>query len=153
MVDTKGYALVKSDVATNRLNLRTAPSKDAASIGKYYSGTPVRILSEEDEWCKVSVFGVEGYFMRKYLAFDQAMLSVPRYFLSKYIKDDQRGSGIPVYQKPDTQSGVNGTLPGDGGAGYSTEILGVAGDDWYHVVCGNGLCGYVEAKYYWDGNG
>ena len=153
MLNTEGYAMVNSDVSANRLNLRTAPSKDVKSIGKYYSGTPVRIVSDEGEWCKVSIFGVEGYCMREFLAFDQSMLNVPRFFLTKFIREEYIGHGIPVHHSPDSTSDLNGTLDDTYGAWPTMFILGVVGDDWYHVVSENGLSGYVEAKYYWDGNG
>ena len=155
LVDTDGYAMVKSDKPTDRLHLRTAPSTDAASMGRYYSGTPVQILKDQGEWAKVSVAGIQGYMMKKFLAFGQDMLSVERWLktANKEIIEEDLKKGINVYAHPDTHSAIVGMLePHNAGFGYPF-IIATVGEDWYHILCDDGLSGYVEARYYWDGNG
>lgn len=60
-----------SDPAS-RLNLRTQPSRDAAAIGKFVSGTPVEVIADAGNgWSKVRIgggrSGVTGYMMTDYL--------------------------------------------------------------------------------------
>ena len=56
---------------TGRLNMRAKPSRDAASLGKFYSGTTVEIVADAGEgWAQVSIGGVEGYMMAQYLSAD-----------------------------------------------------------------------------------
>ncbi len=54
------------------LNLRKAPSRDAAAIGKFVSGTRLEVLSDAgDGWSQVKIGGgrgsVTGYMMTSYL--------------------------------------------------------------------------------------
>ena len=72
------FALAQSAVIDNgsdpgsRLNLRSAPSRDAQAVGKFVSGTRVEILSDAgDGWSQVCIGGgqnaVTGYMMTQYL--------------------------------------------------------------------------------------
>jgi len=151
LVDTEGWALVKSDKPTDRLHLRTSPSTNAESIGRYYSGTPVRILEDQGEWAKVSVAGIQGYMMKKFLTFGQDMLNVERWFPSKYLVEADAVQGVNVYASPGTHAAIVGVL--HDGSGSAQYILANVGDDWYHVLCDDGLSGYVEVRHFWDGNG
>ena len=67
-------ALAQSAVIDNgsdpgsRLNLRSAPSRDAQAVGKFVSGTRVEILADAgDGWSQVRIGGghnaVTGYMM------------------------------------------------------------------------------------------
>lgn len=71
-------ALAQSAVIDNgsdpgsRLNLRSAPSRDAQTVGRFVSGTRVEILSDAgDGWSQVRIGGgqntVTGYMMTQYL--------------------------------------------------------------------------------------
>ena len=72
------FALAQSAVIDNgsdpgsRLNLRSAPSRDAQTLGRFVSGTRVEILSDAgDGWSQVRIGGgqnaVTGYMMTQYL--------------------------------------------------------------------------------------
>lgn len=59
----------------SRLNMRTEPSRDASSIGRFYSGTEVEIEADAgDGWSEVTLGGgqnsVSGYMMTSYLSTD-----------------------------------------------------------------------------------
>lgn len=59
-------AVVNNPNSIGRLNLRTKPSQEAPSLGKYYSGTSVEVLSgDENGWTKVRFHTLEGYMMTK----------------------------------------------------------------------------------------
>jgi len=151
LVNTDGWAVVKSDVSTDRLHLRTGPSTNAESIGRYYSGTPVHILEDQGEWAKVSIGGIQGYMMKKYLAYGKDMLNVAQCFPSKFLTEEASEKGVSVYAGPDTNSTSLGTLYG--GSGLAQYILANVDDDWYHVLCDDGLSGYVETFHFWEGLG
>lgn len=51
----------------DRLHLRVEPSTNADSLGRFYNGVQVTILSELDEWYQVSVGFSEGYMMKKFV--------------------------------------------------------------------------------------
>ena len=72
------WALAQSAVIDNgsdpgsRLNMRSAPSRDAKALGKFVSGTRVEIVEDAgDGWSKVRIGGgqnaVTGYMMTDYL--------------------------------------------------------------------------------------
>lgn len=152
LVDTQGYAMVKSNVKTDRLHLRAAPSKGAVSLGRYYSGTPLKVLEDEGLWVRVSIAGREGYMSREFLAFGEEMKTVVRYFPSlnekAQVVEELRGE-VFIYAEPRPGAQVL--------AGYDEarimHFVADIGEDWYHVLCEDGLSGYVMKKYFWAGNG
>lgn len=69
-VTPKGYAaIVANPVAGQTLNLRESPASDGYVLGQFYNGTRVTVLGVGTEWCRVTVGGVNGYMMTKYLSF------------------------------------------------------------------------------------
>ena len=78
-----GQAMAQSAVVDNgsdpssRLNMRDQPSKDAGSVGQFYTGTPVEIVSDAGGgWSQVTIGGgansLSGYMMSQYLSTDTA---------------------------------------------------------------------------------
>ena len=74
-------AMAQSAVVNNgsdpssRLNMREQPSRDADSVGQFYTGTPVEIVSDAGGgWSEVTVGGgsnsLSGYMMSQYLSTD-----------------------------------------------------------------------------------
>lgn len=157
-INTDSTVMVKSSAKNDRLNIRAKPSKDAVSLGKLYSGAPLPIAPGDprstDKWTHVWFGYADGYAMNEFLAFGQDMLQVPIYFpsrLGKRLTEEATKSGAPLYAWPDTGSTVMRTFTND------TEywIIGDCGDDWYIVTSSlySGLTGYMEKKWFWDGNG
>ena len=77
-------AMAQSAVVDNgsdpesRLNLRAAPAKDAAAIGKFVSGTQVEIIADAGGgWSQVCIgsgqSSVSGYMMTEYLKASSAI--------------------------------------------------------------------------------
>jgi len=152
-LNTGGYALVNNPDPEDRLHLREEPSRSAASKGKYYNGTPVLIREDLGEWAKVSVAGVEGYMMKKYLAFGADMLAVEPAFAQLFIKPELAGVELTVYLSPDSESGAAGILYDRGAGREEVTVIGIVGDDWLHVICGYDLAGYMPAEDFYPGNG
>lgn len=62
------YMVVVNPAVGDRLNLRSEPSADAVSLGKFYNGAAVRLMDEPiGDWVKVRIGGLDGYMMRAYL--------------------------------------------------------------------------------------
>lgn len=78
MLVADGWATPNSANREDRLHLRAKADKGSTSLGKYYNGTPVKVLNRGKEWTKVRVGGREGYMMTKYLAFGAGMAHVDR---------------------------------------------------------------------------
>jgi len=54
-------------ISSGRLNLRADPSTSAKVLGQYANGTSLKVLGVGTEWHRVSVNGVTGYMMAKYV--------------------------------------------------------------------------------------
>lgn len=147
-LDRSGIAVVNNPDPADRLHLREKPDRSAKSFGKYYNGTPVRLLDEKGEWVKVSIGSLEGWMMKKYLAFGEKMDRVEEVFPDLVLRPEELEHGITV---ADTPNGIIKTvLYHDADAA----IIGVSGDEWFHVVFEQeGLEGYVRQSSFWPGNG
>jgi hypothetical protein len=79
-LDQTGWAVVNNPDPADRLHLRVKPEKSARSLGKFYNGTPVKVLDKSGSWTKVQIgFGPTartGWMMTKYLAFGSDMDAV-----------------------------------------------------------------------------
>ncbi len=76
-----GRAMAQSALVNNgsdpssRLNMREQPNREADSVGQFYTGTPVEIVSDAGGgWSEVTVGGgsnsLSGYMMSQYLSTD-----------------------------------------------------------------------------------
>ena len=145
-LDRRGWAVVNNPNPADRLHLRRQPGRDAASLGKYYSGTPVQVLEQQGDWTKVSVFGcAEGWMMTKYLAFGSDMDEVEPAWPVLFAKGSE--SYRAEYRQP------NQNAPCDWTNQTQLVVLGILGDEWYHVLFDDGLSCYVPQEDWWPGNG
>ena len=63
------YRMVANPDPADRLNLRAAPSREADSLGKYFSGVLVEVIEDDGgDWLRVRIGTTEGYMMRRYLS-------------------------------------------------------------------------------------
>ncbi len=145
-IDPAGWAVVNNPNPADRLHLRVKPDQSAVSLGKYYNGTAVQVLQSGDTWDKVSVLGVQGYMMKKYLVYGQAMNSVSPASLY-YTTKSYTAS---LYRHPQDAKPFATVTTND----FGLCIMGIAGEEWYHVwFAGSGLSGYIRQTDLWPGNG
>lgn len=142
-IDTSGWAMVNNPNPEDRLHLRVKPERDSQSQGKYYNGTFVRVLERKGDWTKVNVFGVEGWMMTKYLAFGNDMEKVQRALQPQSVKETLNAATL--YAAPGGEK--IGEFDG------MALVLGLIGDEWYHVWAGDDQTGYVRQDDLWEGNG
>ncbi|MDR2505542.1 MAG: SH3 domain-containing protein [Oscillospiraceae bacterium] len=148
-------AVVNNPNPADRLNLRTAPSSGASSLGRYYNGTRVRILEYTNaDWVKVwigpsagvadgnhqdpNMGYIQGYMSRRYLAFGSAGDRVA--WAGSWAQVN--GSDSRVYP---LRSAINGdrsivSLPNRA----MLQVIGV-NSDWYHVVY-DAFTGFMPAS-------
>ncbi len=76
-LDQSGWAVVSNPDPADRLHLRDRAQTSARSQGKFYNGTPVRVLQRKGDWTLVQIGLGEtartGWMMTKYLAFGPDM--------------------------------------------------------------------------------
>lgn len=154
MMDQSAYALVHNPNPNDRLHLRTAPDKNAASLGKFYNRTPVYIIERGKAWTHVRIGseeqGMTGYMMTKFLAFDEEEKEkLACAFPQKHLLDGHAENGVAMYR----QTNANGRTDERFENNYGDFIIGVSGDAWFVVLRADGAVGYVPQDYFWDGNG
>jgi uncharacterized protein YgiM (DUF1202 family) len=117
-------------VTARSLNLRTAPSEQAAILTSFPSGTRVQVLESSNSWHKVSVSGLTGYMSARYVSLSEVTQVT-----------DAQVSGATGYinlrSAPSASAAVLATFPN----GTRVKILGHAGG-FYNVQV-NGLTGYM----------
>lgn len=150
-MDSGAYAMVVNPNPADRLHLRERADKSSRSQGKYYTGTPVTIGTQEGDW-SVVVFGdwrtwSRGYMMKRYLTFGQPgnalcldMTAMPQLY-SRYDK------GLKIYDESQNTYHISE-------GSNSMKVIGIIGDEWYHVwFPSTGEYGFVRQSDLFPGNG
>ena len=133
-----GNAYVSNPDSKDRLHLRTAPAKNAKSLGKYYNGTETWVLgrSLDLEWSYVNVYGREGYMNSKYLCFNGEVNNTYTGLVSGYTTSDN----VALRSAPKASAETLKTLP----KGESIMVYGVLEDEgWLNVKAGDTM-GFVK---------
>lgn len=131
-------AVVNKPDPDDRLNLRTKPSEDTPTLGKYYNGIFLDVLSDKkDGWVKVRIFLLEGYMMAKFLvAPDQIPIGAATIPALK-IKNTG-GTGLNLRK---TQS-MNSASLGLYKNGQTVLVFGLS-ETWCHVQTEDGNVGFM----------
>ncbi len=114
----------------DRLHLRSAPSRSAQSLGKYYNGAMIEVLDASiPGWVKVRVGGepgaLTGYMQSQFIVYAPAGDPPPvQSAMPEYASD----SVLTVYFQPSASAA---TL--DVSAGLSVFLIGFT-DRWWHVA-------------------
>ncbi len=147
VVDRTGWAVVNNPDPADRLHLRVSPQRGATSLGKFYNGTPVRVLEERGDWSRVEIGldgNLTGWMMTKYLTHGEAMDQVQPAWLEKVYK---QASG-PQLLYPSAKEENPQVLETN-----DFQVVGVVEDDWYILLSDWGQTGYVPQSWLFDGNG
>lgn len=124
-------ALAQSAVIDNgsdpgsRLNMRTAPTRDASAIGKFVSGTRVDILADAGGgWSQVRIGGgqssVTGYMMTEYLKSSSAIDARE----SRTVASPYGTQSVVLRDRPsNSYNGVMMLMVGE-----AVTVIGVSGD-------------------------
>lgn len=152
-LDTEGLAVVTSDNPDDMLPLWESPSNSGTPLGEYYRGTPVQAESISGDFAKVSICGISGYMMKKYLVQGTQTASIQRAFPVISPIEELDSEGTAIYRAPNTSSEIVGRVYEKRHGWHNLFILGTVGDDWYHVLLDEGISGYVQTEYFWDGKG
>ena len=138
-IDQTGWAVVNNPDPADRLHLRAKASKSGRSLGKFYNGTPVRVLERKGDWTRVQIgFGDSsrtGWMMTKYLAFGADMDKVHDAFPELTFREE--------YEAHNSFSGA-----------YWVVGVEEEGRIKQYILLGtDGKVLYVQQKWLWGGNG
>lgn len=153
--DSSDCALVCNPDPNDRLHLRAEPRRDAISKGRFYNGTPVKVLGIDGEWAHVQLDEHnEGYMMVKYLAIGaEAMLNAGYYRPAFTLRTEALEAGVTVYSRASADTVVRGTVRGGADYADADRVAGYINEGWFYVQFSSGLSGYVMADAYTEGNG
>lgn len=141
--DASGWATPCNPNPQDRLHLRSAPRRDAPSLGKYYNGAPVQVLAREGDWTKVDICGREGYMMTAFLAFGQDMLDIPPAVQAYFLRQEKES----LFAVPEAYSSYDVIS-------VDPTVIGVLGSEWLHVwYPETGQSGFMRADALHPGNG
>ena len=147
-LDRTDLAVVCNPDPNDRLHLRTKPSREADSLGKFWNGTPVQVLGERDGWCQV-VIGTDGrltgWMLKKYLVTGLKMDQVTPCFSQQILREDEAETKTPIY--------TDLTLTEQYCTHASWHLMGVVNDRLYVIVTDEGETGYAPMEWFFDGNG
>ncbi len=147
-LDRTGLAVVCNPDPNDRLHLRTKPSREADSLGKFWNGTPVRVLDERDGWCQVEI-GTDGrltgWMLKKYLVSGSKMDRVTPCFSQQILLEDELETETPIY--------TDLTLKERYCTHSNWHLMGVVDDRLYVIVTDEGETGYAPMEWFFDGNG
>lgn len=144
LIDPANWATPNNPNPADRLHLRKKADQSSDSLGKYYNGTPVRVLERGREWTKVQIGRQTGYMMTKYLAFGKDINRLPTALTGK------------IQSRPMINVTWDGALPETVPGFRSAEwvIIGVIDPDWYLIWQPDlDRFGRVRQSELWDGNG
>ncbi len=153
MIDTSGCAMIRTAKAGRLAGLYAKPRTTALLLGEYCQGTPVSVLDNMGKWSRVSIAGTEGYLETAHLVFGAAMVQIEPAFWGKGIAEEKMPEGIILYAKPNKNAETLGVLDGSNTYNWNMHIIGIVDDEWYHILCDDGLYGYAETKFFSEGNG
>jgi|GEM_PF-1689436 len=125
--------MVSNPRPSERLNLREEPSKQAKSLGKFYSGTPVKPHKTSGSWSYVTIGAQSGWV-------DSAFLKSPDLALRAAVRV-QTHANVTFTQLPSRQSLSTTGFP----AGIVIEIYGDLEGEWHYALYGEDW-GYIHEE-------
>jgi len=136
-------AVVNNPDPQDRLHLRERPNTSAPSLGKYYTGVHVEVLSRQNGWAKVRIGNLNGYMMDEHLRPPDAGANPIGAMPIFEVQNPNRAQNLHLRQHPSLEARSLGLYNND------TRVIqmGFSGD-WSHVITlGDGRMGFMLTKY------
>ena len=142
---SRGTATVALADESQTLNLRAAPTVNAAVLAHLRHGQTLSVLERYERWTYVQAGSVSGYVSNDYIVYTEAQEQAPQ-----QPQPDQEkrtaivlpSSGLNLRTRPARDSAVIMTLP----QGTMLDVTGVEQGGMIGVALG-GLSGYVASEY------
>ena len=125
-----------------KLNLRSAMSQSASSLGSYANGTPVYVIATYGSWCYVTVDNLFGYMPANCLK-SSPDVPKPGTPIGTATVVHPNGSFVYLRSSRSTSSLDNVLAKVPSGA----KVTVYQRDEWYSLVQYNGITGYMVSHY------
>ena len=131
------YALVNNPRSNQVLNLRDTPSLQGRVLGRFVTGTRLKVISQGVEWCRVQVVktGDNGYMMTDYLK----LVNLPETPVRTVTHPG--GSFVNLRSESSMKAQVVQRVP-DG----TQAVVLIPGETWSKVRCG-GVTGWMMSAF------
>ena len=146
-LELDGWATPNNNNPEDRLHLREKAEKGSRSLGKFYNGTPVKVLKRGQEWTKVQIGPMTGYMMTKYLAFGNDMKKVKLVVSSK---DTLHLTTAMIWLTSEGNTHTQ-VLPSDQIPSHI--LIGIHEDLWFFWDYMSNSFGQIQDSELWEGNG
>ena len=123
---------------STKLHLRAEPSYSAESMGLFFTGTEVEVLSEENGWVRVNIGVDTGYMDRRYVRIGEDAWHVQNRQPTGYVRAKNYAN---VRLGPSTEYMLVDTVRRDG----AVKVLGETDEHWYFVDTGREQ-GYISTS-------
>lgn len=138
MANGEAVLYINTRSTGGQLNLRKAASTTSKSLGLFYTGTPVTVISyTRTGWACVQIGQTQGYIDADYLT-----ATKPTQYGEVRIVRNSRASGLNLRKLPST----GGELLGFAENYSRVTVLGDLSDGWCYVQYGDTL-GYMMGTY------
>ena len=130
-----GVIMYISAPTSDRVHLRAQPSSDSASLGLYFTGTPLKtgITDTITEWVKVRIGAGEGYMHTGCIAENAPASAAPARVVA-----NPHSTWVHLRQGPSTSTQSLGRYDN----GTLVRLLGETADGWSYVDMGD-MTGYM----------
>ena len=132
-------------ISGSGVNFRKGPGTSYAVKGVYSYGTSVTLLEElENGWCRVSIFGIEGFVYGAYVTRGDNPANPINLDITTYMGEAGyvNTNNVNLRSQPSTNSVSLGTLL----KGTQVDLLTYLSSGWYGVMV-NGHPGFIFCDY------
>ncbi len=138
ITDQESVFYINTRSTNGLLNLRKSASSSARSLGKFYTGTPLTVISyTRTGWAYVRIGQTEGYMDTDYLT-----ATKPVQCGSQRVIHNSRATGLNMRSMPSTGGEILAFLPN-----YTeVTVLGELSDGWCYIQYGD-TQGYMLGTY------
>lgn len=132
--DQSSVFYINTRAAGEQLHLRKSASSSSKSMGLFYTGTPLTIVSyTRTGWAYVRIGQTEGYMASAYFTDEQ-----PHQYGDRRIVQNSRATGLNLRETPSTGGAPLTFVPN----GTEVTLLGELSNGWSYVDH-NGMLGYM----------
>lgn len=138
ITDQESVFYINTRSSNGLLNLRKSASSTSRSLGKFYTGTPLTVISyTRTGWAYVRIGQTEGYMDTDYLTNTK-----PVQCGSQRVIRNSRATGLNLRSMPSTGGEILAFLPNN----TEVTVLGELSDGWCYIRYGD-ILGYMLGTY------
>lgn len=154
LIDPDGWAVISSADETGIQAMYMTPDTQQPVLCSLYDGAPVKVIDSQQDWAKIEAAGLTGWVPQASVVTGFDMLKVTQRFPELCVWQEILTDEAAIYAAPTADSPVLYSLQHmDSSVVSYISVIGSTSDEWYAVFCPRGICGFMESKWFYAGNG